>query len=613
MKKIKKKINILLSTKQQYYLLLTFVGAFFVSAIETIGLGSIAGFVMVLSEPSNVIAKLPDGIIKEYLIDKEFSFLVIFSAICLTSIFVLKNLLIVLYHYLEAQIRKSLVMSNSRKLYLYYLNSPYSFHLKNNPSKLINNIIGEVFRGVTYILLVLLLFKEILLVFGLLITLIFIDWKISFLIFTMMSVVSGLFYFSIQKKIKNIGANVRYHSEKMLQHLNQGIGGIKITKILGNQNYFIDKFFTEQNGKLKNEVYHGILNKLPRLFLEVLSVFTVTLTTLFFILNDRSIQSVLPILTLLVLIVIRMVPAFVNINLSLTNLQYNKISVKNLIAELEKSSSFNDKNLKLSGLGLNAFSEIKNITLSDVSFNYNNDQTKEVLNNISLKINSGEVVGVIGRSGAGKSTLIDLILGLLEPTKGQILVNSKNINSSLTNWQNQLGYVPQDIYLTDDNITRNIAFGINNEKIHVEKVKHCLKSAQLIDFVNSLPNKLETYIGDRGIRLSGGQKQRLGIARALYNDPKVLILDEATSSLDNETEENVINDILQLREKRTLIIIAHRLSTLRNCDKLFLFEEGKLIDQGTCSEIVARHKNIQPYLSNIKKNNIKESEIKLKN
>ena len=269
--------------------------------------------------------------------------------------------------------------------------------------------------------------------------------------------------------------------------------------------------------------------------------------------------------------------------------------MENFILELEKTPPEKQTTTSRNGASIKLFNGVNKIEMDNVSYVYDNNQ-KEVLKKVSLKIEQNDMVGIIGRSGAGKSTFVDLILGLLKPSKGKIEVNSVNIKDSLKEWQSYLGYVPQEIYLLDDSIRRNVAFGVDDENINKNRVNECLKSAQLLDFVRTLPDGIETYIGNQGIRLSGGQRQRLGIARSLYTNPKILIMDEATSSLDNETEENLIKDISKLRKEKTIIIIAHRLSTLKNCNKLFLFEEGKLIDQGNSDEIIQRHKNLEPYL-----------------
>ena len=206
------------------------------------------------------------------------------------------------------------------------------------------------------------------------------------------------------------------------------------------------------------------------------------------------------------------------------------------------------------------------------------------------------MIGIMGSSGAGKSTLVDLILGLLEPTNGKIKINNLNVNNNLISWQKMIGYVPQDIYLTDDSIKKNIAFGLYEHEIDEKKIFKSLKSSQLLDFVNALPEGLNTLVGDRGVRLSGGQKQRIGVSRALYNNPDILIMDEATSALDNETEAKLINDIIALKKDKIIIIVAHRLSTLSNCDELFILDQGKLIDHGNIGDLIQRHDNLSHYL-----------------
>jgi len=199
------------------------------------------------------------------------------------------------------------------------------------------------------------------------------------------------------------------------------------------------------------------------------------------------------------------------------------------------------------------------------------------LHRITVSIKRGESVGFVGPSGSGKSTLLDIILGLLQPLNGEITVDGININSNLRRWQDQIGYIPQSIYLIDDTITRNVAFGISDKDINIDKVIFALKAAQLYEFIDNLPNKLETFVGERGVRMSGGQRQRIGIARALYHDPQVLVLDEATSALDTETEKDVMDAVNALQGNKTLIIVAHRLSTIEKCDRIFQLKKGQIV------------------------------------
>jgi ABC-type multidrug transport system fused ATPase/permease subunit len=222
---------------------------------------------------------------------------------------------------------------------------------------------------------------------------------------------------------------------------------------------------------------------------------------------------------------------------------------------------------------------------SKISFSYLNSSNKAI-EDISFKILRGQSVGLIGPSGSGKSTLVDIILGLLKPDSGDIKVDGQNLTDCLRDWQNKIGYVPQSIYLIDDSLRKNIAFGIKEEDIDDDAVIRAIKAAQLEEFVQDLPNKLETFVGERGVRLSGGQRQRIGIARALYHDPEVLVLDEATSALDMETEKEVMKSVNMLHGKKTLIIVAHRLTTVEDCDYLYKLEKGKIVSEGTPTQIL---------------------------
>jgi ABC-type multidrug transport system fused ATPase/permease subunit len=234
---------------------------------------------------------------------------------------------------------------------------------------------------------------------------------------------------------------------------------------------------------------------------------------------------------------------------------------------------------------------VDRLDINNLSFRYANT-TRDVLNDVSIHVLRGEAVGLIGSSGSGKSTLVDILLGLLEPTAGCVLIDGCDIRENLRGWQDQIGYVPQSIFLTDDTLRRNVAFGLPNDLIDDNAVKSAIRSAQLEDFVASLPEGMETVVGERGVRLSGGQRQRIGIARALYNSPDVLVLDEATSSLDTETEHGVMQAVQALQGEKTVIIVAHRLSTVEYCDRLYRLENARIVDEGTFSEVTSRTKDL---------------------
>ncbi len=352
------------------------------------------------------------------------------------------------------------------------------------------------------------------------------------------------------------------------------------------------KFLIVNEKRLKNEVLNGFLQMIPRLFLEVLAVLSLSLTILFFYIEGNSIKSILPTITLMTVIIIRMLPVFVNLNAGFNNLKYFRSgfdALKNEYINLDKNNQTyqNEENY----FDKNKFAEINKININNVNFRYSKNEEK-ILKNISIQVNKGEFIGIIGKSGAGKSTLIDIILGLLKPEEGKILVNEKNIDLNYKEWQKNIGYVPQDVYLLDDTIKRNIALGKEDKEIDEKKLYSAVELSQLKEFVEDLPDKSNTIMGDRGARISGGQKQRIGIARALYNNSEIIIFDEATSALDIETEKKIIDDIYKLKKNRIIIFITHRTSSLRNCDKIFVISNGKLVDEGAYHDVLSRNQNL---------------------
>ena len=285
----------------------------------------------------------------------------------------------------------------------------------------------------------------------------------------------------------------------------------------------------------------------------------------------------------------RLIPAFNLIISSLSSRRFATAAVK-IVSDVIKNTPIeeNFQNIDTSQHNIEENFFKDKIILKDVSFSHENSNMK-ILEEISIEINQGQCVGIIGKSGAGKSTLIDLILGLIKPVTGKIFIDNKELKNKIQDWQKLIGYVPQDIYLLDDTIRNNIAFGLNENDIDDEIISKSIKLAKLDTFVNSLPEKEDTIVGNRGVKVSGGQKQRIGIARALYNNPKVLILDEATSSLDPENERQIMDEINVMSKERTLIIITHRHVSVVKCDIVYLLDKGKIIDKGSYKDLLNRH------------------------
>jgi ABC-type bacteriocin/lantibiotic exporter with double-glycine peptidase domain len=370
----------------------------------------------------------------------------------------------------------------------------------------------------------------------------------------------------------------------MIQHLQQGFGGIKDVKTLGREDFFIDEYSTHLNATASIDRKWSVAQTLPRLGMELLTIMCLALLISIMILSGRTIDHILPILTLFGAAAFRLLPTLNQVINSFMSIGINRPILNYLYDDLGLSNTEYLSRTKHGHLA-------KKIEVSKISFSYEGIE-REALSDVSLTVARGEAVGLIGSSGSGKSTLVDILLGLLEPTSGNVLVDGRDIHDDLRGWQDQIGYVPQSIFLTDDTLRRNVAFGLPKDKIDDDAVRSAIRLAQLGEFVAGLPNGMETVVGERGVRLSGGQRQRIGIARALYNNPDILVLDEATSSLDTETEHGVMQAVQALQGDKTVIIVAHRLSTVEYCDRLYRLENTRIVDEGTFSEVTSRTKDL---------------------
>ena len=364
--------------------------------------------------------------------------------------------------------------------------------------------------------------------------------------------------------------------------MQQGLGGVKDVKLLGREADFLSTFSEHSVKSGQVAQFMEILQKLPRLWLEVLAVSGLALLVLIMLSQEREMSSIVPTIGLFAAAAFRLMPSVNRILNAVQKLRYGLVPINNLYEDFQileqepvVASIDSPKKILLQD----------DICIADITYSYY-EAPAAALSNLSIRIKKGESVGIIGPSGSGKSTLVDLILGLLTPDTGQILIDGQDIQNNLRLWQDQIGYVPQAIYLTDDTLRRNVAFGLPHSQIDDLAVKRAIQSAQLEEFVSSLPDGLETFVGERGIRLSGGQRQRIGIARALYHEPGVLVLDEATSALDTATEKGVMEAVTALHGSKTVIIVAHRLSTVENCDLLCRLEQGRLIATGTPAELL---------------------------
>jgi len=551
------------------------------SVLETLSLGLVVPVVGLLTRP-NYIQNFPR--INELLgYPTEHQF-VIGMMFALVVVYIAKSFFLIWSAWVQRGYSASVTTRIGRQLFRSYLYQPYAFHLQRNSAVLIRNSqnSGLVMTGIIDPILV--ISSDILVTAGLLVLLIKLEPIGSIATISIFGLTSWIFRKFTNSRIKTWGEIQNFHKRMLLQHLQQGFGGVKDVKILGTEEYFASQY--GENLLKNSEVVRrfSIAQTLPRFGLEILTIIGLAVLVSTMVLLDSELPEILPVLGLFGAAAFRLLPA---VNRLISNFQIINVSrpqVNEVFEDLDLPDQLNHKNSDRSTL-------TSAISIVDISFSYA-ESLKNVVSGVSVKIGRGEAVGLIGSSGSGKSTLVDILLGLLEPNSGKVLVDGSDIHDDLRGWQDQIGYVPQSIFLTDDTLRRNVAFGLPKDKIDDDAVRSAIRSAQLEEFVASLPDGMETVVGERGVRLSGGQRQRIGIARALYNNPDVLVLDEATSSLDTETEHGVMQAVQALQGDKTVIIVAHRLSTVEYCDRLYRLENAQIVDEGTFSEVTSRTKDL---------------------
>lgn len=457
----------------------------------------------------------------------------------------------------------------SDKLYKKYINQSIIFHKNSNISLLLRNLITElsvfIRDGISSIILII---SDLLIIFSLILIILFYEPEITSILVIFLTVCS-LFFVKINIYFLKKWSHVRQDSEGLrLKFLNQGLFSIKEVKIYNKENWITSNFFKFSNATFQALRNYNFLQALPRMFLELLLIISIVLCILFFT-KSNQLDAGLTYLGIIVFASFRILPILSKLLRSVQSLTYSKPSYELLKKEFALSYSKNDELTK------DKFIFKDKIFIKDLSFKYSGSK-KNQLNNISLEINKNDCIGLVGESGQGKSTFLDVFMGLLNANSGEILIDGKNINTNFRAWQNLIGYVPQSIYMSDDSIKNNIAFGEESENINLEKLYKVVNDSKLNLVIKNLPKGIDENIGNQGGKLSGGERQRVAIARALYFEPEILILDESTSSLDIETEKNIMDSIKELFKSKTSIIIAHRKSALVNCNKIFEMKNGNI-------------------------------------
>ena len=578
------KLFSLLTRDEQKRLMLLFFVVLLMGLVELLGLTSILPFVAMLSDPNivenNSLLNWAFQTSSIFGIENKKQFL-FFSGVLTFILLVFSLVVKSVTTYLQINFTASTKYNIEKRIITGYLNQSYSWFLDRHSADLGKNILSEVntvvnggirpmidliARSVVAILVVILLIA--------------VDPKLALIVGLILSSTYLIIYLLIRGYLNFIGEERLKANRWRFTMVTEAFGAIKEIKIGGMEQAYINRYAAPAKRLTKYEAIFSVLTQLPRFAIEAVSFGGLILIVLYLMAKSNNFLNIIPIIALYALAGYRLIPLLQGIFISINALRYVSPPLNSLNKELQQlqtsSLSEDKKVLQLK----------KEIKLNQINFKYSN-VPQQTLKNINIKIPIGSYTGIVGATGSGKTTLIDIILGLLEPQDGKLEVDDKIINDNNRRaWQRSIGYVPQQIFLTDDTIAANIAFGLNLKDIDQNKVEKAAKISSLHEFIiNDLPLKYQTIVGERGVKLSGGQRQRIGIARALYHDPQVLLMDEATNALDNITEQTVMDTVFKLKRERTIILITHRLSSVKNCDNIILVEKGEIKQQGTFEKL----------------------------
>lgn len=561
-------------------LLLMFIGM----ALETLGIGLVVPTIALFTATDSADRFPVLQSLLAALGNPSHEVVVTAAMLGLVGVYLIKALYLGFLVWLQTRFAYGVQAQLSQRLFSVYLRQPYTFHLQRNSAQLLRNVTGEVHLFTNGAMMPgMLLLSEALVLLGLFVLLLAVEPVGAVLVVGFLGVTGWGFHRATRARISRWGLARQHHEGLRIQHLQQGLGGAKDVKLLGRETEFLEQYRVHNFQSARVGQLQYTVQQLPRLWLELLAVSGLAALVLIMLWQGRALAAVLPTLGLFAATAFRLMPSVNRVLSALNSLRYALPVVNTLYAESRLPTSETEERKTVTRPFRQA------LELERVTFTYPGASVP-ALSDLSLVIHRGESVGFIGTSGAGKSTLVDVLLGLFTPDSGEVRLDGRSIHADIRNWQNQIGYVPQSIFLTDDTLRRNIAFGLAADQIDDTAVWRAIRAAQMEEFVRNLPRGLDTLVGERGIRLSGGQRQRIGIARALYHDPAVLVMDEATSSLDHATEREVMQAVRALQGGKTILLVAHRLTTVEHCDRLYRLERGKVVEEGTPGSMLAAKK-----------------------
>ena len=555
---------------------------FFVSLLDLLGLGLVGPYIAFIVDPKSTLDGFLGELVTKIGLPEDILLLTIVFGVILFCIFLIKVIVIIFINFTIANFSQNQQVRLRSHLMNAYQNLPYTDYLQRNSSEYIHSIQILVEQYANVILTGLRTTGDSIIaivIFGLL------AWN-NGLILTLLVALLGIIIFGydyfFRNKLKNYGIQTNLASRSIVKGVSEGIEGLKEIRILGKLEYFHNKVRSGSEKYAYNQVRYSVIRTSPRYLLELLLVGFVVLIVIGAVFLGQSTSELLPVLGLFGVASMRLMPIANGLSNSLTLLRYGRNAVSILYKDLLNLEEIKTEPLILT---TDKSEEFQTLILDQIKFTYPSTE-RLVLNQTSLSIRAGESIGIIGPSGSGKTTLIDLLLGLLKPEGGSISYNGDPLEKKLSKWRSQVAYLPQQVFLIDDTITNNVALGVEEQKINEKLLLKALHKSQLTELVGQLPEGVNTFLGERGVRLSGGQRQRVALARAFYHQRSVLIMDEATSALDHETEREIVDEIKRLKGQITTIIIAHRLTTVQYCDRIYVLEEGKVVSSGTPKEML---------------------------
>lgn len=579
-----KQLMYILNKKQRTQCVILFFILLVTATLETLGVSVIIPFITALIMPEELMA---NRYVKQLMIlfhIETYMGILFLTVFMIIAVYVVKNTIIILGNYYQLKVRNHIEKDLSILMLTSYLKRPYTYFLSTNSSEMMrgtNNDIVNVatvvdsFSGFIAEALTCLLIGSML---------IYINPLMAIGLICLAGVTGIGVVLAFKKKTAECGVESRKAFAERYQHIQQPLAGFKEISVLKKEDYFIEQFSSSAKKACDYNTTYLFISKLPSRIIETIFIAGLLLLACISIQNGQNANSYVAQLGTLAVAAVRILPSVSNMMNYINGLVFSRTALEAAYDNIREAKTYCSElqSKEEHGLEKNANTDIypdRTLYIRNISWKYDGGK-KNVLEDLSLTIQNGEAVAFVGESGAGKTTLVDVILGLLHPQKGQVLYGNWNIFEMPYEWAKLIGYVPQNVFLIDDTIRNNVALGIPQAEISDEKVYRALEQAQLKDFVMNLPDGLDTMVGEGGIKFSGGQRQRIAIARALYYDPQILVLDEATSALDNDTEAAVMEAINSLHGKKTLIIVAHRLSTIEKCDKVYRIENGKAYVHG---------------------------------